>query len=287
MSPEQARGDDIDHRADIWSLCVVLYEIITGRIPFEGKNANATLYAIIANEPPPLVMFASGDDELWTIMSIGLAKDPDKRWQTMRTLGEALARWLRSRGVNEDVSGAALDATWRPGGDRMDSLSTVPPQLPLAGARRKTDRDDDHDRAPDAAFEPSHRARPDLERSGSRPVLGGVAWWMLSEEPPAAHFEVPESLPVERPAPAPNATEGRGAATRSARTHRIRSCRRRRDCRLRPRPPQNGPLRPTKPREPKKPRSRPASGGRAPSGTTRADERSVSLRSALALPANP
>jgi serine/threonine-protein kinase len=213
MSPEQARGDDIDHRADIWSLCVVLYEIITGRIPFEGKNANATLYAIIANDPPPLAMFASGDDELWTILSIGLAKDPDKRWQTMRTLGEALSRWLRSRGVNEDVSGAALDATWRPGGDRMDSLSTVPPQVALAdpvedpiGTTTEIGR----------AYQPLSRriGRVLIWGTGLGAAFGALGWWMLSEDPPESRLPPPDPPAVELPAPAqpPAKTEAPRAA---------------------------------------------------------------------------
>ena len=202
MSPEQARGDDIDHRADIWSLCVVMYEIITGRIPFEGKNANATLYAIIANDPPPLAMFAAGDDELWTIMSIGLAKDPDKRWQTMRTLGEALARWLRARGVNEDVSGAAIDATWRPMGDRMDSLSTVPPQVAMS----------DRAENPIATTTMIGEAMQPLSRRIGRALiwmivigagLGGIGWWMLSDDPPPARLDVAEPATKERPSPAP------------------------------------------------------------------------------------
>ncbi len=213
MSPEQARGDDVDHRADIWSLCVVLYEIITGRIPFEGKNANATLYAIIANEPPPLVMFASGDDELWTILSIGLAKDPDKRWQAMRTLGEALARWLSAHGVNDDVTGAALEAAWGRGGDRLDSLSTVPPQVALA---------DGTERAIGTTTRIEHAMQPLSRRVGRAVVVGGSAvavfagilWWTLTDDPvpakgiepataPAPVLASPTSEKPSRQAPAP------------------------------------------------------------------------------------
>jgi eukaryotic-like serine/threonine-protein kinase len=204
MSPEQARGDDVDHRADIWSLCVVLYEIITGRIPFEGKNANATLYAIIANDPPPLVMFASGDDELWTILSIGLAKDPDKRWQAMRTLGEALAHWLRSRGVNDDVSGAALDATWLPGGDRLDSLSTVPPQVaPPArsltiGTTTRIER----------RMQPLSRriGRALIWGTGLSLFLAAVGSWLLSEDPPPDKLGTSQAVKQEPPAPDPAST---------------------------------------------------------------------------------
>jgi serine/threonine protein kinase len=52
MSPEQARGEgDVDGRTDVWALCVVLYEVITGRLPFGGENYNALLYAILEGQP--------------------------------------------------------------------------------------------------------------------------------------------------------------------------------------------------------------------------------------------
>src|SRR5262249_31601411 len=60
MSPEQARGDDVDHRADIWAFAVVVYETIAGRPPFEGKNYNAVLYSITANPPTPLTELEVG-----------------------------------------------------------------------------------------------------------------------------------------------------------------------------------------------------------------------------------
>ncbi|HEX2730561.1 MAG TPA: serine/threonine-protein kinase [Polyangiaceae bacterium] len=112
MSPEQARGDDVDRLADVWALCVVLYEIITGRTPFEGKNYNALLYSIIADEPPPISASGVDDEELWSIIRRGLEKDHDKRWASMQLLGVALARWLISRDVHEDITGASVAAQW-------------------------------------------------------------------------------------------------------------------------------------------------------------------------------
>ncbi|MBK8996528.1 MAG: serine/threonine protein kinase [Myxococcales bacterium] len=113
MAPEQARGmEDIDHRADIWELCVLLYECVTGRVPFEDANYNALLRHIIEDEIRPILEFGAGDAELWAVMQKGFEKDREKRYQSMRELGEALAAWLMARGVMEDVSGHSLRATW-------------------------------------------------------------------------------------------------------------------------------------------------------------------------------
>ena len=54
MSPEQARGHEVDHGADLWSLGVVLYEMLAGRRPFPGEHAQSVVYAILNTEVPPL-----------------------------------------------------------------------------------------------------------------------------------------------------------------------------------------------------------------------------------------
>ena len=113
MSPEQALGlDDIDERTDIWSLCVVLYEVITGRVPFQKPNYNALMHAIINEDPPPSVDCGAGDKSLWQIIARGLKKQREERFQTVTDLGEALALWLYEHGVKEDLSGNSIRAVW-------------------------------------------------------------------------------------------------------------------------------------------------------------------------------
>ena len=80
MSPEQARGAEVDQRTDIWSLGIVLYEMLRGQVPFGGKSAGHTIVSIQDEEPPPLSRFVSEVPEaLQEIISDALAKDPEAR----------------------------------------------------------------------------------------------------------------------------------------------------------------------------------------------------------------
>jgi eukaryotic-like serine/threonine-protein kinase len=113
MSPEQARGEeDIDHRADIWSFCVMLYEIVAGQAPFQGVNYNALLRAIVETKPPSLESMSAADRELSRTVEIGMMKDRAERWQTMQELGAALARWLIQQDIFEDAAGGSLEMKW-------------------------------------------------------------------------------------------------------------------------------------------------------------------------------
>ena len=112
MSPEQARGEaNLGRETDVWAFCVVLYEAVSGHVPFAGDNYNATMRAIVETEPPPLTDYIAGDAELAAILARGMSKARDDRW-TMRELGRALARWLWNHGVGEDICGTALEAAW-------------------------------------------------------------------------------------------------------------------------------------------------------------------------------
>src|SRR5437660_832951 len=87
MSPEQARGQDLDARTDIWSLAVVLSAMLAGRPPFHGETKSHTVVSILETEPPPITSFAPDTPaELQRIVRKALTKDRDSRYQTARDL---------------------------------------------------------------------------------------------------------------------------------------------------------------------------------------------------------
>jgi serine/threonine protein kinase len=141
MSPEQARGDRADSRSDIFSLGVVIYEMLAGRLPFKGKTSVDVMHAVMHDDPPPL-----GEGvplRLQQIVLKALAKDPNARYQSADVLLEDLRSLVRTHYAEQGVPAdkASLRAAARQPRkakgllDRMASFvqrtfNTAPPPLP-------------------------------------------------------------------------------------------------------------------------------------------------------------
>jgi eukaryotic-like serine/threonine-protein kinase len=141
MSPEQARGKPVDARSDIWSLGVVIYEMVAGRTPFEGETSTDVIVAITQKEPPPLARFAPNiPAELDWIVMKALRKDRDERYQTIKELLTDLRR-LKQRLEFE----AELERSAAPG-SFSGSRSAVPAALTTPEHAVPTARSSRHSR---------------------------------------------------------------------------------------------------------------------------------------------
>src|ERR1700741_2481674 len=108
MSPEQVKGRPVDGRSDIFSLGVLLYEILTGEKPFPGQSITTVIYKIVNEEPiPPRTLNPSLHPGLNEIALRALAKEPEVRYQTCREMLEDLHNY-RSLGGNERNPDATL-----------------------------------------------------------------------------------------------------------------------------------------------------------------------------------
>jgi serine/threonine-protein kinase len=113
MAPEQAKGEQVDHRADIYALGAVVYRCVTGRSPFTARDTPATLYAVVHQMPLRPSALAQIPPELDRVLQIALAKSRDARFSSATELATAIAAAMRGS-LSEDLAKRArsLDA-WR------------------------------------------------------------------------------------------------------------------------------------------------------------------------------
>jgi serine/threonine protein kinase len=200
LSPEQAYGrDDVDFRTDVWSVGVVLYELITGAQPFTGKTHNSLIRSITEDElaRAPGV----GDEQLWRIIERCLAKEAHDRWESMWALGEALALWLVERGIDVDAASRSLREGWLESGvsgllvpmsepSETSQPAAPAPLPPPPSARPRTPDQDSIALAAVVTVQRSHAPSRRDALSGVRRILGGTllvalpfALWAFHQPP--------------------------------------------------------------------------------------------------------
>ena len=130
MSPEQVKGRPVDGRTDIFSLGVVLYEMLTGEKPFPGQSITTVIYKIVNEEPiPPRQLNPSVHPGLNDIVMRALAKEPETRYQSCREMLEDLRNY-RALGGNERNPDATLVSPRGQGAGQPFSTPTSPLRTP-------------------------------------------------------------------------------------------------------------------------------------------------------------
>ncbi|HYJ45581.1 MAG TPA: protein kinase, partial [Pyrinomonadaceae bacterium] len=142
MSPEQALGKEVDARTDIWSLGVVLYEMVTGRQPFEGATASHVIVSILEKEPPPLAAYARDVPEaLELLVSETLTKDREERCQTAKELHGKLRRLKQRIEAGAELE-RSVPPAWSGSHDQLNAFTQTSygGQVTAAGQTRTTAR---------------------------------------------------------------------------------------------------------------------------------------------------
>ncbi len=114
MSPEQARGSEIDHRTDIWSVGVLLYELLTGTRPFASDYDQAVIYGILNEDPRPVAeLRPEAGEDVQRVVAKALAKDPEERYQSCSAFEQDLHSVLSGAPSPQEPGAAAQRANPR------------------------------------------------------------------------------------------------------------------------------------------------------------------------------
>ncbi len=135
MSPEQARGLDVDERTDLWSLGIVLYEMLAGHVPFTGSTATDVIAAIVKTEPPPVSEAAPEvPARLEEIVLKALEKDREDRYQTVKDLLVDLRRLRKRLDIESGLERSVPPGPRAPLTSQITSQTLSEPARPTSSA---------------------------------------------------------------------------------------------------------------------------------------------------------
>ena len=196
MSPEQARGlRDVDSRTDVYSMGVILYEMLTGRLPYESENIGDLIVMITTQPPTPVIKYkADLSPELVAIVERALQKDRNLRFQTAREMRWALIEAFRGEQFGDVDSGVTGISELPPppaGWAGTGSYQVVDGEIKdmIAQARQNAQQGLELEETPAEPASSDRRAPP----SQPRMALGA---------PPTPAMGLPAQIPSERPKPA-------------------------------------------------------------------------------------
>ncbi|MEO5726767.1 MAG: serine/threonine-protein kinase [Byssovorax sp.] len=172
MSPEQARGAKIDTRSDLYSVGVVIYQAVTGRVPFHAETFNELVFKIALESPEPAEIVAPGLDPAFAALIVrSMVRDPGGRFQTAQEFQAAVAQWLMT--AAPDGMGGVMNG---PPGLRV----SAPPGLSLSNPNAGSGADLFNPLGASGAAPASSRglaqsAASGLSQSGALSQSGGLA----------------------------------------------------------------------------------------------------------------